>query len=155
MSRALLGLGGNIGDVRTRFRHAIAKLCEKGEVLARSSDYETPPWGVEDQPHFINAAVVMRTDLSPHALLAWVQAVETQFGRERKLRWGPRTLDIDILAYDDLVLDTPHLTLPHPHLHERAFVLAPLCEIAPDWHIGGVSIQALAQRIDLTGVRKL
>ena len=137
MPEALLALGGNVGDVRTTLDRAIAALCDGTEVqlLARSSDYRTPPWGVTEQPAFINCAIVAATELPPSALLARAQAVERGFGRDRaqERRWGPRTLDIDLIAYDDVALNTPELTLPHPRLFERAFVLAPLAEIAPAW----------------------
>jgi len=106
---------------------------------ARSSDYRTPPWGVTDQPAFVNLALVVETALAPRALLAHALAIEAAFGRDRakEQRWGPRTLDIDIIAYDDIEIDEPGLTLPHPRLFERAFVLAPLAEIAPDRRIKG------------------
>src|SRR5438045_2909833 len=114
MAEALLALGGNLGDVRATLTRAIAMLCERTDIrlLARSSDYLTPPWGVEDQPPFVNLCIAVETTLSPHALLARGQAVERVFGRDRahEQRWGPRPLDIDILAYDDLVLNEPDLT---------------------------------------------
>src|ERR1051325_5992316 len=118
VAEALIALGGNVGDARATLDRAVAAFCD-GEVvrlLARSSDYRTPPWGVEDQPPFINAAIVIETALSPPDLLARAQAVERAFGRdrEREQRWGPRTLDIDLVAYDDLRLASAGLTLPHP-----------------------------------------
>ena len=130
MAEALLGLGGNIGNVRETLNRAVAMFCDGHEVrlMARSSDYLTPPWGIEDQPPFVNCCLVVETTLPPNALLARAQAVERTLGRDLpgERRWGPRPVDIDILAYDDLVLETPELTLPHPHLFERAFVLVPL-----------------------------
>src|SRR5262249_55577109 len=136
MAQALLGLGGNVGDVRTTLEGAVAALCDGREVqlVARSSDYRTPPWGMTEQPPFINLALVVETALSPRALLERALRVETMFGRNRakELRWGPRTLDIDIIAYDELEIGERGLTLPHPRLFERAFVLAPLAEIAPN-----------------------
>src|SRR5262245_21521001 len=145
MAEALLALGGNLGDVRATLAREIAMLCERSDIrlLARSSDYLTPPWGVEDQPPFVNLCIAVDTTLTPHALLARAQAVERAFGRDRahEQRWGPRTLDIDILAFDDLVLGEPNLTLPHPRLFERAFVLVPLAEIAPDLLITGISLR--------------
>jgi 2-amino-4-hydroxy-6-hydroxymethyldihydropteridine diphosphokinase len=159
MPEALLALGGNIGDVRTTFERAIAALCDGSEVrlLARSSDYRTPPWGVTEQPAFINCAIVAATDLSPPALLARAQAVERGFGRDRaqERRWGPRTLDIDLIAYNDVALNTPELTLPHPRLFERAFVLAPLAEIAPERRVAGVRIKDALASVDQTGIEKL
>src|SRR5262249_6808427 len=135
MAEALLALGGNVGSVRETFRRAVAVLCKDDRVrlVARSSDYSTPPWGVEDQPRFVKPCLRVETTLGPQELLARTQSVEQTFGRNRssEQRYGPRALDIDILAYDDLVLSTPELILPHPRLFERAFVLVPLAEIAP------------------------
>ena len=159
MPEALLALGGNVGDVRTTLDRAIAALCDGSEVrlMARSSDYRTPPWGVEDQAAFINCAIVAATELPPPALLARAQAVERAFGRDRaqERRWGPRTLDIDLIAYDDIALDTPELTLPHPRLFERAFVLVPLAEIAPARRIAGVRVSDALAKLDQTGIEKL
>jgi 2-amino-4-hydroxy-6-hydroxymethyldihydropteridine diphosphokinase len=159
MAEALLALGGNMGDVRSTLARAVAMLCEGGDIrlLARSSDYLTPPWGVEDQPPFVNLCVAIDTTLTPQALLARAQAVECAFGRDRahEQRWGPRTLDIDILAYDDLVINEPDLTLPHPRLSERAFVLVPLAEIAPARVIAGVRVDDALARLDNTGIKKL
>jgi 2-amino-4-hydroxy-6-hydroxymethyldihydropteridine diphosphokinase len=158
-AEALLALGGNLGNVRATFERAIAMLCANGAVrlVARSSDYRTPPWGVTDQPAFINAAVVVATSLDPHALLMRVQSVERALGRDRteERRWGPRPIDIDILAYDDVVLHEPDLTLPHPHLFERAFVLLPLAEIAADRVIAGRRIGDGLAGADVSGIKKL
>jgi len=157
-SKALLALGGNVGDVRTTLDRAEMLLCESGDarILARSSDYRTPPWGVTDQPPFINRCVAIETELSPLALLDRVQAVERALGRDRarERRWGPRTADIDILAYDDLALDDPRLTLPHPRMLERGFVLVPLAEIAGDRTIGGLRIKDALAKVDQTGIEK-
>jgi 2-amino-4-hydroxy-6-hydroxymethyldihydropteridine diphosphokinase len=159
MTEALLALGGNIGDVRDTFDRAIAALCDGKEtrLTARSSDYATPAWGLEDQPPFVNLCITTDTSLTPRALLARAQAVERAFGRDRarEQRWGPRTLDIDILTYDDLVLNEPELTLPHPRLFERAFVLVPLAEIAPERLIAGVRVRDALARLDTTGIGKL
>ena len=159
MAEALLALGGNLGDVRATLARAIAMLCERSDIrlLARSSDYLTPPWGVEDQPPFVNLCIAVDTTLAPHALLARAQAVERAFGRDRarEQRWGPRTLDIDILAYDDLVLNDPDLTLPHPRLLERGFVLVPHAEISPARMIAGVRVDEALGRVDNTGIKKL
>ncbi len=136
MSEVLLGFGGNVGDVRETLDEAIALFAEgaKVKLMARSSDYRTPPWGVTDQPPFINCAIAVETALSPRALLDRALTVERALGRERakEQRWGPRTIDIDLIAYDDIAVDEPGLTLPHPRLFERAFVLVPLAEIVPD-----------------------
>ena len=138
---------------------AVTAFCDGKEVrlLARSSDYRTPPWGVEDQPPFVNLAIAIETDLTPHALLARAQAVEHALGRERakERRWGPRPVDIDLIAYDDLALNTPDLTLPHPRLFERAFVLVPLAEIAPKRAIGGIKVHDALARLDAKDIEKL
>ena len=156
MVSALLALGGNLGDVRATLDRAIAMLGEGGDVqvLKRSSDYRTPPWGVTDQPEFVNLAIEVETALSPHALLERIHGIEKALGRDRKAgpRWGPRPIDIDIIAYDDLALDDPALTLPHPRALERAFVLVPLAEIAPDRTIAGVRVRDAVKRVDHAGV---
>jgi 2-amino-4-hydroxy-6-hydroxymethyldihydropteridine diphosphokinase len=159
MAEALLGLGGNLGDVRTTLDRAVTALCDGSDVrlVARSSDYRTPPWGVTDQPPFVNLAIVVETALTPRALLDRALRVEAMFGRDRtkEPRWGPRTLDIDIIAYDELEIEEPGLTLPHPHLFERVFVLAPLAEIAPDRKIKGSTIAQALAPLDRSGIEKL
>ncbi len=159
MAEALIGLGGNVGDVRATLDRAVAAFCDGADVrlLARSADYETPPWGVTDQPAFVNLCLKVATELSPRALLERALAVEASLGRDRASgrRWGPRPVDIDILAYDDVVLDEPDLHLPHPRMADRAFVLVPLAEIAPGWVVGGLSVAARAARIDSAGVSRL
>ena len=159
MAEALIALGGNVGDVRNTFDRALEKFCDDGVVrlTVRSSDYSTPPWGVADQPRFINLCIAADTSLTPQALLARAQAVERAFGRDRarECRWGPRPLDIDLLAYDDIVLAEPGLTLPHPRLFERAFVLVPLAEIAPERVIAGRRVRDALAGLDTGGIEKL
>ena len=159
MPEALIALGGNVGDARMTIRKAIEIFCDGEEVWLRkrSSDYKTPPWGVTDQPPFVNAAIAVATGLEPRALLERAHAVERIFGRNRdkEERWGPRSLDIDLIAYNDLTLNEPDLVLPHPRLFERAFVLVSLAEIAPDREIAGTRIADAAQRIDKAGVERL
>ena len=159
MAEALVALGGNLGDARTTLHKAVDLFCDGKEVrlLARSADYLTPPWGDENQPPFINLCIAVETDLTPQALLARAQQVERILGRVRAQdrHWGPRTADLDILAYDDLSLDEPGLTLPHPHLFERAFVLVPLAEIAPDRVIGGIRVSDALARTDISGIERL
>lgn len=159
MAEALLGLGGNVGDVRATLNRAVARLADGKDVtlIARSSDYRTPPWGVTDQPPFVNLAIAVETTLTPHALLARALEVERALDRDRsrERRWGPRTIDIDLLAYDDLTLNEPDLTLPHPRLFERAFVLVPLAEIVPDRVIAGRRVRDVLAAIDTTGIEKL
>jgi 2-amino-4-hydroxy-6-hydroxymethyldihydropteridine diphosphokinase len=158
-AEAFIALGGNVGDVRATFDRAIALLCESGatRLTARSSDYRTPPWGVTDQPPFINAVIAVATSLSPRALLAHALDVERMLGRDRsrERRWGPRTIDIDLLAYDDLAMAEPDLFLPHPRMFERGFVLVPLVEIAPDRTIGGVRVADALARVDAGDIEKL
>jgi 2-amino-4-hydroxy-6-hydroxymethyldihydropteridine diphosphokinase len=159
LAQALLALGGNLGEVRDTLERAIAMLCEDGQVrlTARSSDYATPPWGIEDQPAFVNLCIAVATDLTPTALLGRVQAVEQALGRRRtqERRWGPRPIDIDILAYDDVTLTGPELTLPHPRLFERAFVLVPLAEIVPERVIAGRRVRDALAAVDTTGISRL
>src|ERR1700750_1799910 len=145
MASVLIALGGNVGDVRATFGKAISNICGMAQaaLLARSSDYTTPPWGEEDQAPFVNACIEIDTSLDPHALLFVLHKVEQKFGRDRtkERRWGPRTVDLDLIAYDDASIDKVELTLPHPRLFERAFVLVPLAEIAPDRLIRGRRIK--------------
>jgi 2-amino-4-hydroxy-6-hydroxymethyldihydropteridine diphosphokinase len=159
LAEALLAFGGNVGEVRETFDRALTMLCDGTEVRlkARSSDYATPPWGVEDQPSFVNRCVAIDTRLTPEALLARVQAIEHALGRARaeERRWGPRPIDIDILAYDDVVRDGADLTLPHPRLFERAFVLVPLAEIVPERVIAGKRVRDALARIDTAGISRL
>jgi 2-amino-4-hydroxy-6-hydroxymethyldihydropteridine diphosphokinase len=159
MPRAFVAFGGNVGDARDTIARAIAAFCDGTHVtvLARSSDYRTPPWGVTHQAPFVNACIEVETRLSPRGLLDRAQDVERSFGRDRhnETRWGPRTLDIDILAFDDQRIDDPMLVLPHPRLFERAFVLVPLVEIAPDAAIGGRSLREALERLDQSGIDRL
>jgi 2-amino-4-hydroxy-6-hydroxymethyldihydropteridine diphosphokinase len=159
MTEALLALGGNLGDVRATLDRTIAMLCDGGEVrlLARSADYRTPPWGITDQPAFVNCCLRIDTSLGPRALLVRAQAVETALGRNRgqEQRWGPRTIDIDLIAYDDVRCAEPDLTLPHPQALKRAFVLVPLADIAPDWLIDGITVAAALARLDTAGIERL
>jgi len=159
MADVLIALGGNVGDVRQTFRKAIANILgmTQAALLARSSDYATPPWGDAQQARFINACVEIETGLDPHALLFTLHRIEAKFGRDRarEQRWGPRPLDLDLIAYDDVSLQKPELTLPHPRLFERAFVLVPLVEIAPDRLIAGRSIAAALARLPTRGIERL
>lgn len=136
---ACLGLGSNLGEREAHLRHALRRLDELPGcvLLAVSSILETEPVGPVEQDRYLNAAALVRTTLPPRELLERLQGVERERLRDRRSgeRWGPRTLDIDILLYDDLVIDEPGLTIPHPCLHERLFALEPLAEIAPDARI--------------------
>ncbi len=159
MAEAFIALGGNVGDVRATFERAIAMLYRDQSVrlTARSSDYRTPPWGVTDQPPFINAVIGVTTDLEPHPLLSRMQDCERALGRDRtkERHWGPRTIDLDLLLYDDRIINDETLTLPHPRMLERAFVLVPLAEIAPDRVIGGVRARDALASIDAEGIERL
>jgi 2-amino-4-hydroxy-6-hydroxymethyldihydropteridine diphosphokinase len=136
---AFIALGANlpsdVGEPADTVRAAIDRLAGAGKVVARSSLYRTAPVGYTDQPTFVNAAVRLDTQLAPHALLTALMTIEQAFGRDRsrQIPKGPRTIDLDLLLFDDLVLDSKTLTLPHPAMHERRFVLEPLAEIAPEW----------------------
>lgn len=132
MARAYFGLGANLGDRAAALRSAVDALRQHGTLVAVSSLYETAPVGYTNQPAFLNAVIALDTDESPEALLAAAFEAERARGRVRTFRNAPRTLDVDLLLYDDLCRDDPDLTIPHPRLHERAFVLVPLSEIAPD-----------------------
>lgn len=139
MSLAYIALGANLGDPAATVNAAFAALDQLPEsrLLAKSALYRTAPVGIADQPEFVNAAALIDTTLAPEALLDALLGIEQAFGRVRAERNGPRTLDLDILLYDDLTLATPRLTLPHPRLHLRAFVLQPLADLAPDLAIPG------------------
>jgi 2-amino-4-hydroxy-6-hydroxymethyldihydropteridine diphosphokinase len=159
MPEALIAFGGNVGDVRDTIDRAIERLCDGKAIrcLARSSDYETPPWGVTDQPAFVNCVISVDTALTPHELLKRAHIVEAALGRDRtrETHWGPRTIDIDLLTYADIELDTPELTLPHPRLFERAFMLLPLADLGPDRVISGRRVKDALARVNLRGNVKL
>lgn len=137
MIRAAFGLGSNLGDRRAHLEGAVRGLATLGEVLAVSSFRETAPQGGPPQPDYLNAAVIVATDRTPRELLEVARELERRAGRKRGERWGPRTLDVDLLLCGDLAVREPDLVLPHPRLHERLFVLEPLAEIALDWPVPG------------------
>ena len=143
--RAFLGLGTNLGDRAHYLKEAILALASPAlTIVAISRIYETEPWGVMDQPQYWNQAIEIETVLEPLDLLHVCQEIELQLGRERKVHWGPRTIDIDLLIYDNRASETEELMLPHPYLEDRAFVLAPLREIAPTLVLpSGRSIQVV------------
>lgn len=133
MSFAYIALGSNLGDKEKNLRRALLLLTQQGvEVVRVSSFLSTEPYGVTDQPQFLNAVACVRTSLAPLALLDVLLATELAMGRVRLRHWGERNIDLDLLLYEDVVLDTPRLRLPHPDMQNRDFVLLPLAEIAPE-----------------------
>jgi len=156
MATAYLGLGSNLGHREANITSALKMLGQEARILKVSSLYETEPVGYKDQPWFLNLVCAVETELSPQGLLNLVKAIERKLGRKPTLRFGPRLVDIDILFYDDLILDSPDLTIPHPRLVERAFVLLPLREIAPKLvhPLLGATIEELWQKAEnLEGIR--
>lgn len=134
---AYIGLGANLGDPRRQVEEAIERLgeAEEVEVMRVSSFYLTPPLGPPGQPWYVNAAAQVKTRLTAEELMTVLLGIETAMGRVRGERWGPRLIDLDLLLYNGEIISRPDLTVPHPEMHRRAFVLAPLAEIAPDaWH---------------------
>ncbi len=156
MHTVYLALGTNLGHRTENLRTAIAALPPSVIVCKTSPIYETPPWGLTDQPAFLNMVLRGETDLEPAALLAHLKHLETELGRVPSIRWGPRLIDMDILFYDNLVLDAPGLTLPHPRLHERAFVLVPLADLSPDLvhPVLGRTIKDLLAECDTTDIKQ-
>ena len=159
-TRVYVGVGGNVGDVETTLAEAMWALdsLPQTSMRAQSRMYRTPPWGNTDQPPFINAVVELQTRLAPRVLLDLLLDIELRFGRNRSEgeKWGPRELDLDLLMYGDEQLDEPGMHLPHPHLHERAFVLVPLAEIAPKLEIFGVgTVSELLKAVDTTGIEAI
>jgi 2-amino-4-hydroxy-6-hydroxymethyldihydropteridine diphosphokinase len=158
MNRAWLGLGGNLGDPIKAMSNVLRSLDGRDDTTVRavSPVYMTPPWGKTDQPAFKNACAEIATTLSPQRLLRVGLDIELELKRERLERWGPRVIDVDILVYEGIgVLEEPELTLPHPRMTERAFVLVPLADIAPDLVVGGLSIAEWASRSDASGIERI
>ncbi len=149
-----LALGTNLGDRAANLCAAISALAPQVKVQAVSRVYETPPWGVLDQPAFLNQVLAGETPLAPQELLQHLKELEERLGRQPGVRYGPRLIDLDILFYDDLVLHVPGLDIPHPRLVERAFVLVPLADLAPDLrHPGsGRTIRDILQQVDAHGI---
>jgi 2-amino-4-hydroxy-6-hydroxymethyldihydropteridine diphosphokinase len=125
------GLGSNLGNRKSNLGEAIRQIGEFAVIKKTSSIYETEPWGLKDQPKFLNQVILVESTLGPNELLSLVKNIETKMGRKKSVHFGPRLIDVDILFYDNYMINTPELTIPHPHLIERAFVLVPLDEIAP------------------------
>ena len=152
-----LALGSNLGDRVQNLKAAVTALSPQMVVKAKSNVYETLPWGYEDQPRFLNMALKAETYLKPEPLLKHLKRLEIALGRKASFQNGPRLIDIDILLYDDLVLDTPALTIPHPHMHERGFVLLPLTDIAPDLihPLTKKSVQEMLAASNLAGITQV
>jgi 2-amino-4-hydroxy-6-hydroxymethyldihydropteridine diphosphokinase len=127
-----LGLGSNLGDRRSNLEESIKQISEFAVIKKSSSIYETEPWGLKDQPKFLNQVILVETKLAPKELLSRLKTIEQIMGRKKTVLYGPRLIDLDILFFDDLMMKTFNLIIPHPHITERAFVLVPLAEIAPD-----------------------
>lgn len=157
MPKAYVGLGSNLGDKRMMLEEATARLGATPGIAIRrrSALYRTPPWGDTDQDSFLNGAIAVETALPPHALLDACLAVERSLGRVRGRKWGPRSIDLDLLHVDGVAIADARLVLPHPYLLERAFVLVPLVEIAPDLVIEGVVIGQALARLDQTGIERV
>lgn len=143
-NKVYLGLGGNVGDVNAALLAALDALNRHADisVLKVSNFYKTPPWGDENQDWFINACALIETSIKPQGLLNIVKSLEVDFKRENTRKWGPRTLDIDLLVYENMELESENLTLPHPRICQRAFVLVPLNDLAPNLMIAGKSVSA-------------
>lgn len=146
---AIVALGSNIGDKAGHIAAAIDELTRDGKVslVKPSANYRTAPWGITDQDWFVNAVISVATELPVHDLLARCQGVEQKLGRERTIKWGPRVIDLDILVYRDLTLNEPSLILPHPHITDRAFVLRPLADVAPNLVLKGHTVTDWLTRV--------
>ena len=151
-----LALGSNLGNRLANLKQAVAALSPQMEVKAKSHVYETPPRGYEDQPRFLNQVIKLKTYLEPEPLLKHIKRLEATLGRKASFQNGPRLIDIDILFYDDLILNTASLVIPHPRLHERGFVLLPLMDIDPDLvhPANQKSVREMAALSDVEGIEK-
>ncbi|MBT3321982.1 MAG: 2-amino-4-hydroxy-6-hydroxymethyldihydropteridine diphosphokinase [Anaerolineae bacterium] len=154
MKRVFIALGTNLGDRLDNLRKAIASFSPELQIIRESAIYETPPWGYEDQPAFLNMVIEAKTRLEPDSLLSYLQEKEKSLGRVKNFRNGPRQIDLDILFYDNLILNEEKLTIPHPQLHKRAFVLVPLAEIAPAFKhpLLGKKIKTFLHDVDISEI---
>lgn len=152
-----IGLGTNLGDRIRNLEAAITALNPSVQSKRCSPVYETLPWGYQEQPQFLNQVVLASTELSPQDLLAHLKGIERRLGREATFRYGPRLIDLDILLYADQVIDLPGLKIPHPYLEQRAFVLVPLVQLAPDLvhPVLNLTLKELLDQIDASGVCKI
>ncbi|HSX53479.1 MAG TPA: 2-amino-4-hydroxy-6-hydroxymethyldihydropteridine diphosphokinase [Patescibacteria group bacterium] len=153
MRRALIALGGNLGNVQEAFAYALQQLETIGKIVAKSHIYRTAPvGGPPNQPDYLNAVVALDTDLSAQKLLEFLLKIESDYGRVRHEKWGPRTLDLDLLDYDGQIIDQPNLSVPHPRMWERAFVLVPLNDVAPDYdHL--INHETLKDKLKIQNLR--
>lgn len=151
-----LALGSNLGDRLANLKQAISSLTPQLDIKAKSSVYETPPWGFEDQPKFLNQVIKGQTYLDPEPLLKHLKRLEVALGRKESFPNGPRLIDMDLLFYDDLIVEKPSLVIPHSRVHERAFVLLPLTDIAPDLvHPGNKkSVREMLELCNTEGIEK-
>ncbi len=156
-NRAWLGLGGNLGDPQKAMASALQAIDAdpRNDVVAVSSVYRTPPWGKTDQPDFLNAVASVETGLSPRELLDLCLEAEKGLKRVRAERWGPRTIDIDLLLFGDRTIEEPGLEVPHPRMTQRAFVLLPLAEIAPELKIGVKTVAQFLATLDTKGIERV
>lgn len=157
MSKVYLGLGSNLGDKRNNIISAISMLKEHSliKVLKISSFYETEPVGYKEQDWFLNIVVKIDTFLTPYELLEYCQIIEETLHRKRLIRWGPRTIDVDILLYENFTSQDEQLTIPHPGIRERAFVLEPLLEIEPDLQLEGIHISEILKQLNGQKVKRV
>lgn len=156
MVKAFLSLGSNMGDRLVYLSKAIDNIAEilGCNILNKSRVYETEPWGYENQEAFLNLCISIETSLSPYELLESLQTIELELDRVRKIHWGPRTIDIDILLFDDIICEDDKLTIPHPRMRERAFVLIPLYDIEKNLIIDGIKLEDLINKIDTRGIKE-
>lgn len=156
MTKVFIALGSNLGERRANLRSAVEALPPAVRVVAQSPVYQTAPWGYTEQPAFLNQVIWGETDLSPRTLLRFLKQLEIQLGRVESFRYGPRQIDLDILFYDQWVVQEDDLIIPHPRLHERPFVLVPLADLAPEWvhPTMGLTVRALLQRTGRDGVQR-
>lgn len=155
MNKVYLGLGSNIGDSKRNIESALLLLSKKVNILNKSSYYETEPVGFKDQPWFLNMVIEGETDLNPRELLDFTQSIERDMKRVKTIVNGPRIIDVDILIYGDIKMESENLTIPHPRMHERAFVMVPMFELAPKLVINNIPIEDIMKNFKGEEIRKV